>query len=224
MPLEQVTPTRAELHATRAQLKLAAQGEELLRQKRNALMEELLSSADAVMAEVEALDEVAAAARHSLALAQALDGPEVVGSLGLAQVEDLNVPVTGARVMGVNVLRIEPQRLVSSPQDRPSGPAGSTPRLEALANAFETELEVLLQVANSELRLRRLAEAIRQTSRRVNALEHILLPQLRHRQQVIELRLGEREREEVYRLKRIKERRAQHRRVARQAGGGDHGA
>lgn len=224
MPLEQVTPTRAELHATRAQIKLATQGEELLRQKRNALMEELQNSADAVMAEVEALDEVAAAARHSLALSRALDGPEVVGSLGLAQVEDLNVPVTGARVMGVHVLRIEPQRLVSSPQDRSYGPAGSTPRLEALASAFETELEVLLQVANSELRLRRLAEAIRQTSRRVNALEHILLPQLRHKRGIIELRLGEREREEVYRLKRIKERRAQHRRAARQARSNDHGA
>ncbi|MEA3336638.1 MAG: V-type ATP synthase subunit D [Chloroflexota bacterium] len=211
MPLEQVTATRSELNQKRAQLELTAQAEELLRQKRNVLMEELMSSADAVMEEVETLDEVAAAARRSLALAQALDGPEVLGSLALAGLDPLNVPVTSTRVMGVNVLRIEPQRLASPPQDRPYGPTDSTPRLEAVVSAFESELEVLLKVANSELRLRRLAEAIRQTTRRVNALEHILLPRLHHQLRTIGLRLAEREREEVYRLKRVKERRTRNR-------------
>jgi V/A-type H+-transporting ATPase subunit D len=208
MSIEQVTPTRFELNLKRSQVKLATQGEELLRQKRNALMDELMSSADRVMEEGEALDELAAAARRRLALAQALDGPEVLGSLALARIEPLRVPVTSARVMGVNVLRIAPQRLVLSPQDRPYPPADSTPRLEAVVSAFESELEMLLKVANSEFRLRRLAEAIRQTTRRVNALEHILLPRLHLQLQTIELRLAEREREEVYRLKRIKERRS----------------
>jgi V/A-type H+/Na+-transporting ATPase subunit D len=214
MSLEQITATRAELHHKRSQIKLATQGEELLRQKRNALLDELTSSADAVIAEAVALDEVAAAARRRLALAQALDGPEVLVSLGLARPDPLDVAVSSSRVMGVNVLRIAQQNLLSSPQDRPYGPVDSTPRLEAVVHAFESELEVLLEVANSELRLRRLAEAIRQTTRRVNALEHILLPRLRHQLQAIELRLAEREREEIYRLKRIKERRARGRRIA----------
>jgi len=213
---EHVTPTRAELHQKRAQIKLAEQGEDLLRQKRNALMDELLSSADAVVSEAEALEEAAAAARRSLALAQAMDGPQVLGSLALARPEPLDVPVSSTRVMGINVLRIEPQSLVRASSDRPHSPAHSTPRLDAVVMAFESELEVLLEVASSELRLRRLAEAIRQTTRRVNALEHVLLPQLRRQLRAIDLSLAEREREEVYRLKRIKERRARSRRVIAQ--------
>lgn len=213
MSLDQVTATRSELHHKRSQIKLAAQGEDLLRQKRNALLDELMSSADAVIAEAEVLDEVAAAARRRLALAQALDGPEVLASLSLARPDPFDVPVSSMRVMGVNVLRIAQQNLVASPQDRPYSPIDSTPRLEAVVSAFESELEVLLEVANSELRLRRLAEAIRQTTRRVNALEHILLPRLGLQLKTIELRLTEREREEIYRLKRIKERRARGRRA-----------
>lgn len=221
MSIEQVTPTRSELNLKRSQVKLATQGEELLRQKRTALMDELMSSADKVMEEAQALDELAAAARRRLALAQALDGPEVLASLALARVEPLRVPVTDAHVMGVNVLRIAPPRLVLSPQDRPYPPADSTPRLETVVSAFETELEMLLRVANSEFRLRRLAEAIRQTTRRVNALEYILLPRLHLQLQTIELRLAEREREEVYRLKRIKERRSRRRPGIDRAGSND---
>jgi len=223
MSLEQITATRAELQHKRSQIKLATQGEDLLRQKRNALLDELMNSADAVMAEEEALDEVAAAARRRLALARALDGPEVLASLALARPDPLDVPVTSTRVMGINVLRIARQNLVSSPKDRPYSPVDSTPRLEAVVSAFESELEVLLEVADSELRLRRLAEAIRQTTRRVNALEHILLPRLHHELQVIELRLTEREREEIYRLKRIKERRTGGRQVPRRTEGDNHG-
>lgn len=222
MSLEQVASTRAEFNLKRSQIKLATQGEELLRQKRTALMDELMNSADRVMEEGEALDDLAAAARRRLSLAQALDGPEVLGSLTLARVEPLRIPVTSARVMGVTVLRIAPQRLALSPQDRPYPPVDSTPRLEAVASAFESELEMLLRVANSEFRLRRLAEAIRQTTRRVNALEHILLPRLQAQLQMIELRLAEREREEVYRLKRIKERRSRSRPLIDRQGSSDY--
>lgn len=53
-------------------------------------------------------------------------------------------------------------------------------------------------------RLRRLADEIQRTSRRVNALEHILLPQLVARRNAIHLVLEEREREDLFCLKRIK--------------------
>ncbi len=88
-------------------------------------------------------------------------------------------------------------------------------RLDNVALAFEAELETLLEVANRELRLRRLAEAIRQTTRRVNALDHILIPRLRSQLRTIELSLAEREREDVYRLKRVK---AHHQRRSALAG------
>lgn len=218
MYVEKVVPTRSELQLKRAQIDLAQRGQELLQQKRNALMEELLSSADAVLSETEALDEAAAAARRSLALATALDGPEVVGSMALARQEILQVPVSSARVMGVNILRIESQKLSRAPAHRPFAPVHSSPRLDDMALAFEAELETLLEVASRELRVRRLAEAIRQTTHQVNALEHILLPRLHAQLQTIELRMAEREREDVYRLKRVKANLQRHR-TAKGGGG-----
>ncbi len=213
MPVEHITPTRSELNRKRAQIELVQKGRDLLQQKRNALMEELRRSADDVLSEAQALDDAAAAARRALALAAAHDGPEVIGSAALAAQEPLAVAIGSTRVMGVHVLRIEPKALVRTASDRPHGPTHSAPRLDAAALAFEAELEALLDVANQELRLRRLAEAIRETIRRVNALEYILLPRLQQQLKLIELRLTEREREDIYRLKMIK---ARHGRRARQ--------
>ncbi|HHB89761.1 MAG TPA: V-type ATP synthase subunit D [Anaerolineae bacterium] len=206
MVAEQVTPTRSELNRKRAQIELVKKGRDLLQQKRNALIEELRRSADEVLSEEQALDEAAAAARRALALALAHDGPETIGSAALAAQKPISVEIGSTRVMGVHVLRIAPKALVRTASDRPHSPTHSAPRLDAVALAFEAELEALLDLANHELRLRRLAEAIRETIRRVNALEYILLPKLQQQLKLIELRLAEREREDIYRLKMVKAR------------------
>ncbi|MCX7851521.1 MAG: V-type ATP synthase subunit D [Caldilineales bacterium] len=207
---ERIVATRSALFQKRSQIGIAQRGKELLRQKRNALMEELLRSTHAALGEVEALAQAAAVARHQLALAVALDGPEVVGSAALAPQEPLTVPVADTRVMGIKVPRIEPQVLTRPADRRSYGPAHNSPRLDTVAAAFESELEILLEVANRELRIRRLAEAIRQTTRRVNALEHILIPRLQQELRQIELTLAEREREDQYRIRRVKTRPRRH--------------
>lgn len=214
---ERVVATRSALFQKRGQIGIAQRGKELLQQKRNALMEELLRSAHAAQSEAEALEQAAAVARHQLALAVALDGPEVVGSAALAPQQPLTVPVAGTRVMGLDVPRIEPQVLIRPADRRSYGPAHNSPRLDAVAAAFESELEILLEVANRELRIRRLAEAIRQTTRRVNALEHILIPRLQQELRQIELTLAEREREDLYRIRRVKAHRRRHSQTGDQA-------
>ena len=65
-------------------------------------------------------------------------------------------------------------------------------------------MDLLIELAASELRLRRLADEIRKTSRRVNALENILIPGLHSRKAYIEMVLEERAREDLYRLKTVK--------------------
>ncbi|MFZ0547761.1 MAG: V-type ATP synthase subunit D, partial [Candidatus Promineifilaceae bacterium] len=72
------------------------------------------------------------------------------------------------------------------------------------ASAYETLVERLLELAESQLRLQRLADEIQQTSRRTNALEHVTLPRLMGERDYIERSLDERERTEHFRLKRIK--------------------
>lgn len=84
-------------------------------------------------------------------------------------------------------------------------------RIDDAADAFETELELALELAGKELRLRRLVEEIATTTRRVNALDNIVIPQLERETAVIQSVLDEREREDRFRLKRAKEQRARRR-------------
>ncbi len=54
------------------------------------------------------------------------------------------------------------------------------------------------------MRLRRLAEEIGRTTRRVNALDNVLIPHLEAQRDYIQMVLEEREREDLFRLKRVK--------------------
>ncbi len=67
---------------------------------------------------------------------------------------------------------------------------------------------MLLRIASRELHLARLGEEIQETSRRINALEQLLLPSLAAEAARIEAALDERDREDAVRLKRLRSKRA----------------
>lgn len=203
---EQVTPTRMELLARRTQIELAVQGRDLLKEKRNALMKELQKVADVVLLGSDALEHAAAESRRALNLAEALDGPEAVRSAALAASGEIFVETGGATIMGVPVPEIAYHPVGRPPTARGYSLAGTSARIDAVAESFEQQLALLLDLAISELRLRRLAEEVGKTTRRVNALEHVLLPRLQQQRDYIQMMLEEREREDHFRLKRVKAR------------------
>jgi len=59
-------------------------------------------------------------------------------------------------------------------------------------------------VAATEIKLRKLGEEIKKTTRRVNALEQVVIPRIRGEIRYIAAVLEQRAREDVFRLKRIK--------------------
>ena len=65
-------------------------------------------------------------------------------------------------------------------------------------------MDAVIQLAESELRLKRLADEIQRTSRRLNALNHLLIPRLEEECRYIEIALDERERSDHFRLKLVK--------------------
>lgn len=206
---DQVTPTRMELLARRAQIELASQGRDLLKDKRNALMKELHKIADMVLQGSDELEKAAAESRQALSLAEALDGPEAVRSAALAASGEVFIEASGVTIMGVMVPEIEHQVVGRALTARGYSLAGTSARIDAAAESFERQIGLLLDVATGELRLRRLAEEIAKTTRRVNALEHVLLPRLERQRDYIQMMLEEREREDHFRLKRVKARLAQ---------------
>jgi V/A-type H+-transporting ATPase subunit D len=193
-----------ELLARKAQIALASQGRDLLEQKRTALLKEFLRMADTAMERSDVLQFAATNARHALARAEAIAGTEAVRSAALASRTELPLQVTTTRVMGVKVPHIEQKRVSRSMLNRGYAITSTSTTVDEAASAFESEVEAIIELAEMELRLTRLAEEIQRTSRRLNALEHFLIPRLKAECESIQMVLDERERADHFRLKLVK--------------------
>jgi V/A-type H+/Na+-transporting ATPase subunit D len=199
-----VSATRMELLAHTAQIGLAKLGLELLEQKRTALMKEFMRIADTVMEHSDVLQQAAAEARQSLARAEAAVGSEAVRSASMASRSDFPLEVTTVNVMGVKVPHIEQKRVSRPVMGRGYSIVATSITVDEAASAFESEVDAIIQLAESELRLTRLASEIQRTSRRLNALDHLLIPRLEAERDYIQMTLDERERSDHFRLKLVK--------------------
>jgi V/A-type H+-transporting ATPase subunit D len=192
------------LLARRARIELAAQGRDLLKDKRAALMKEFGRLSASVVEAVEELGRRAAESRRALLDAVSADGAESVGSAALAASGDVATHLSARSVAGVRVVELEHEPVLRPRTERGYDLLTSTPHVDAAASGFERQLDRLLDVAASELSLRRLAEEITRTTRRVNALEHVVIPRLESERDAIQAVLDERELEDRVRLRRAR--------------------
>jgi V/A-type H+-transporting ATPase subunit D len=207
--MEQASPTRTELLTRRAQIRLALQGIDLLKGKREALVREFISELKGFMAERQTMSRTLSAAVQSLMRCLALDGREAVASVALAARRAVEVELEEKNIWGIRVSQAS-----SDYHARPAGghrysAIGASARIEDATERFEEALESLIKVAPLDRKMRRLAEEIRKTTRRVNALEQRLLPALQTEVDYIRAVLDQREREDIFRLKRLKKKHAQ---------------
>lgn len=200
--------TRMALLAGRSQLALARQGRELLEEKRDALLREFYREVRIVFAAHEELEAAAGAARLALDSARVWLGPEPIAAAATAASGEIAVDVESISVMGVAVPAVAPRDLVRSAAARDRSPLASGPTLELVAERFEEELTIAIRLATIEVRVRRLAHEIRRTSSRVNALRTRVIPELEAEIRTIEFALEQRERDDRFRLKRVKQARA----------------
>jgi len=202
--MSNVSVTRMELLARKAQIALASQGRDLLEQKRTALMKEFMRTADTALERSDALQVSAAHASRSLARSEAMAGAESIRSAALASRGGFMLEVTTSSVMGVRVPHIEQKSASRSLLERGYSIVGASIAIDETASAFEQEVEAIIQLAETELRLARLGDEIQRTSRRLNALDHFLIPRLKAERDFIQMSLDERERADHFRLKLVK--------------------
>jgi len=203
--LEEVRPTRSELLERRGQIKLAEQGMDLLKQKRDALLIEFMGVMDETLRLSEALQKAVSDAQYSLAVAKAVDGTVALRSAGMATKGDVVVEMSGTRIMGVPVPVVtKGESPIRSSFTRGYSVTGISSRVDETADRFERILDVIIEYADIETRLKRLGDEIQKTNRRVNALEQVTIPQLREQVTYIRQTLDERAREDLFRLKKVK--------------------
>jgi V/A-type H+-transporting ATPase subunit D len=202
--MEQVNPTRMELIKKNAQIKLAEQGRNLLREKMDALVQEFFLIMESVSKSREELEIVANSAQRSLLTALAVDDSVTLKSASFATRKGLFIDIKGKNIMGVPVPVLEKKRVAKSVLERGYSILGVSGRIDEVAEKFEMELDLIIGLAETETSLRRLGGEIQMTRRRVNALEQVLIPDLRKQAKYIENTIDEREREDLFRLKKVK--------------------
>jgi len=202
--MEQVSPTRMNLIARKSQIKLAQQGVDLLKNKRDALLQEFFNLVKPLVQLRKDLSEKFQTAEWQLFLATVFDGPQSLSSAAMACRRDLNIDIQVKNLWGIRVAEFQETSLTRNSFSRGYAVAGMSTRIDEAASSFEELLSHLLRVAPIEIKLKKLGEEIKKTSRRVNALEQRLIPRLTAEKRYIQQILEEREREDVFRLKRIK--------------------
>lgn len=198
---QQISPTRSMLLASKASLKTATSGADLLTRKRDALIAEFFGVVREALEAREQLSGVSKGAYTSLLTAKAWDSPEAVESLSLAATGDYSVQMAIESIYGVKVPKMTVPERTESAHFSPINVGGRTLQV---ASDFGEVLEAIVKVAATETKLRRIGEEIKKTSRRVNALEQVVIPGIQQDVRFIRGVLDQREREESFRLKKIK--------------------
>lgn len=193
-----------ELIKKRAQIKLAEQGRDLLREKMDALIQEFFHIMVSVSKSREELEIAAEAAQRSLCVAEAVDDLVALKSASFATKRALSLDIQGKNIMGVPVPLIERKTVAQSVLERGYSLIGTSGRIDEVAERYEVELDLIIGLAETETSLRRLGDEIQTNRRRVNALEQVLIPELKRQKKYIKIAIEEREREDLYRLKKVK--------------------
>lgn len=196
MSLGNVSPTRMELARLKKQLQLSIRGHKLLKDKQDELMRQfvtLIKETHALRASVEGkLTQIT----QSVLLAKAAYPDEAIRANSLFDQDTVHMEFDTVNIMGLHI----PQMRFEIKALQPAGFRDMTPDLLQARLDMYALLPDLLQLAKIEKTAVVLAGEIEKIRRRVNALEHMTIPQLSKSIRFIKMRLEDNERDRITRL------------------------
>src|SRR5512133_3298897 len=205
MAVLNVPPTRSNLIRVKKELQFAREGYEILERKREVLTSELIRVAhDAEVLQQQVWKSLAEAYR-AMERAQLTMGREHVEWAALAANKTVDILLKFRGIMGVAVPVIEAR---GGPAEMLYSLGDTTAALDEASAAFRDVLAKIPELSMLVTTVWRLAGELRKTQRRVNALQYIFIPGYEETVAFIVSSLEEREREETFRLKLLKNRAA----------------
>ncbi|WP_372479653.1 V-type ATP synthase subunit D [Halomicrobium sp. HM KBTZ05] len=211
-----VKPTRKELMRIEDRIDLSERGHDTLEKKRDGLIMEFMDILDQAQDVRSDLDDSYDRAQHAINMARAMDGDVAVRGAAAALKEHPELTTQSKNIMGVVVPQIESSKVRKSLDERGYGVMGTSARIDEAADAYEELIENIILAAEVETAMKKMLEEIETTKRRVNALEFKLLPDLYDNKEYIEQKLEEQEREEIFRMKKIKNKKEEEEAAARE--------
>ncbi|MBE6494137.1 MAG: V-type ATP synthase subunit D [Methanosphaera stadtmanae] len=202
--LDGVNPTRMELLDLKDRAKLAQKGHSLLKEKRDALIKEFFEILERVQGSRDEVEKKLEIAYAELNKAQVDMGDMAVKRAALSVRESVELDISSRSIMGVSVPVVKSVAKENNVLTRGYGFSETSVNLDIAAKEFEECIKIIIELGEIEKTIILLASEVEATKRRVNALEHVVIPRILNTVKFIEMRLEEMERESFVRLKVIK--------------------
>lgn len=202
---QDVKPTRSEELRLKERINLAENGHEILEKKRDGLIHEFMEIIGDAQDTNQELANIYSEARLKLMLAKVYDGEDTLLANTLNVQNEPEIKAETQNIMGVVVPEIESEEVRRTVTEREYGLTTSTSRIDAVADKYEELIEKIIEAAETQTKVLKLLDEIEKTKRRVNALEHKTIPEMKEDLGYVSQTLEESEREETFRMKKVKE-------------------
>ena len=210
MPAADVKPTRSELLEIKKKIKLTKSGYKILKMKRDGLILEFFKILEQAKDIRDKVNHDYEEAMQRIAVSKAVDGAITVQSAAFALKTHPELSLRSKNIMGIVVPEIEANSIRTPMDQRGYGVIGTSVYIDEAAKAFENLVQTIIEAAEIETIMKKLLDEVEKTKRRVNALEFKVIPELQESEAFIRLRLEEMERENTFRLKRVKQKAEAH--------------
>lgn len=205
MALLRVNPTRMELSRLKKRLKVAVRGHKLLKDKRDEMVRRFMELIRENKRLREETEEILIRALNSFLKARLSMPPEEMEEALMFPAREINIMTSRKNIMSVDVPEITFEEVERTDAFLPYGFITTSGELDLSIIALKDALPNMLKLAGIEKTCDMLADEIEKTRRRVNALEYVLIPQLKETIKYIVMKLDENERGNLTRLMKMKD-------------------
>ena len=201
-----VNPTRMELTRLKKKLVTASRGHKLLKDKRDELMRQFLDMARENMELRKTVEAGIQAANTNFVIAKAGMNEQTLSTALMAPKQEVRIALGDRNVMSVDIPVYDYKTKSANSNDIYSyGFAFTSGELDDAVKSLSDILPDMLRLAEVEKSCQMLAAEIEKTRRRVNALEHVIIPETREGIKYISMKLDENERSTQVRLMKVKD-------------------
>ena len=206
MAKAQVNPTRMELTKLKKKLTTAIRGHKLLKDKRDELMRQFLDLVRENKTLREKVEKGIQTANKNFVLARSAMPEEILNVSLMAPRQEVFLDSSKRNVMSVEIPQFEYHTKTPDIHDiYPYGFAFTSSDLDDAVESLQAILPDMLRLAEIEKSCQLMAAEIEKTRRRVNALEHVMIPEMREKIKFIVMKLDENERSTQIRLMKVKD-------------------
>lgn len=202
----QVNPTRMELTRLKKKLVTATKGHKLLKDKRDELMRQFLDLVREDMALRQKVEAGILSANKNFVIAKAGMSEQILNTALMSPKQEVYLEASKKNVMSVDIPVFKTRTRTADANDIYSyGFAFTSGDLDDAVKSLADILPDMLRLAEVEKSCQLMAAEIEKTRRRVNALEHVIIPETQENIKYITMKLDENERSTQIRLMKVKD-------------------